>query len=342
MEKIILPKQTNKVIMEMLMKANYFLENAKKNSFSNNEFDRAIAIQNLDNSIEYILRIIIKHLDIENIKNITINTCELTGLLGEINKFLKEYGDDGNIIKLIPYRVEIETIRKMRNLVQHGVTWSCNEIGKYINDGEKFFEKVLIIIFGIERNEISYSSIIKNEIIKKNLLEAEDKIKNKKYLEAIVACRNAFEYANFIYNDYSSIRINRAPALAELKNNTEFVYYYLKALDEKCNVGLLGIDITKYERFKEYISYIPFEYLADKRVGYKVLRRELELEDAKFCYSFVTESVLKLELNQYEEINKIEKNQNDEEIAYIEKMSVVIIKEGAHTFLAKFKLNYFT
>ncbi len=325
MEKIVLPKEVDKEIMEMLIKANYFIENAKKNSFSSNDFDRAIAVHNLDNAIEYILRIIIKHLDIENIKGITINTPELMELFGQINKFLKEYGDDSNSIKQLPYRVEIDVIRKMRNLIQHGLTWNSNELSKYINDGEKFFEKILERIFGIRRSDIAYSSLIKNEIVKKELIEAENKIKEGEYLKSIVASRNAFEYANFIYNNQADIRIQRAPALSELRKNTQFIYDYLKILDENCNIGLFGIDLVKYKRFKEYLSYIPFDYLANKRMGYSVLQRELEIEDAEFCYNFVSDVILKLELNQYKPIDSLNDVEDQFQVEFVERISGIKI-----------------
>lgn len=327
MEKIVLPKKADKEIMEMLIKANYFIENAKKNSFSSNDFDRAIAVHNLDNAIEYILRTIIKHLDIENTKGITINTCELMGLFGEINKFLEEYGDDSNTLKRLPYMVQIDVIRKMRNLIQHGMTWNSNELSTYIKDGENFFERILERIFGIRRSDIAYSSLIKNKLIKQQLIEAENKIKEGEYLKSIVASRNAFEYANFIYNNQSDIRIQRAPALSELRKNTQFIYEYLKILDENCNIGLFGIDLVKYKRFKEYLSYIPFDYLANKRMGYSVLQRELEIKDAEFCYNFVSDVILKLELNQYKPIDSLNDVEDQFQVEFVERISGITINK---------------
>ena len=61
------PKAPNEEVMRMLIRANQFLNHAKEHALSNTEFDVMIAIHNLDNALEYILRILIKHFDIESV-----------------------------------------------------------------------------------------------------------------------------------------------------------------------------------------------------------------------------------------------------------------------------------
>ena len=61
------PKAPNEEIMRMLIRANQFLNHAKEHALSNTEFDVMIAIHNLDNAIEYTLRILIRHFDVENL-----------------------------------------------------------------------------------------------------------------------------------------------------------------------------------------------------------------------------------------------------------------------------------
>ena len=85
-----LPKKPEGDIMKMLIRANQFLEHAKTHAQSGSDFDIMIAIHNLDNAIEYMLRILIRHLEIEEATGKTIVTCELAQLIGEVEKFLRD------------------------------------------------------------------------------------------------------------------------------------------------------------------------------------------------------------------------------------------------------------
>ena len=67
-----LPITPNPHIMELLIKAKHFLEHATLHAQTGNCFDSMIAIHSLDNSIEYLLRILIKHLEIEEKTGTTI------------------------------------------------------------------------------------------------------------------------------------------------------------------------------------------------------------------------------------------------------------------------------
>ena len=118
--KIELPLAPTPDIMELLIKAKHFLEHAMIHAQTGNSFDSMIAIHSLDNSIEYLLRILIKHLEIEEKTGKTINTPELMALFSEVDKFLKEYTQlNGKGIGL-PFENEIRQLRVLRNNVQHG------------------------------------------------------------------------------------------------------------------------------------------------------------------------------------------------------------------------------
>lgn len=133
----------------------------------------------------------------------TLSTPELTSLFGEVNKFLKEKTlFDGRGCGL-PYENEIRQLRGLRNNVQHGIVLPLNELESFVKYGDRFFEKVLAKVFGLSIQQISYSTLVENETIKSYLIEAENKISEKKYLEAVVSCRDAFEYGQFILQNNS-------------------------------------------------------------------------------------------------------------------------------------------
>lgn len=109
-----LPKKPEGDIMKMLIRANQFLEHAKTHAQSGSDFDIMIAIHNLDNAIEYMLRILIRHLEIEEATEKTIVTCELAQLIGEVEKFLRD-----NSAPQLSYVQQLKMIRELRNMVQH-------------------------------------------------------------------------------------------------------------------------------------------------------------------------------------------------------------------------------
>lgn len=200
--------------MKSLIRASQFLDHAKMHAFSEGEFDSMIAIHNLDNAVEYMLRIIIMHLEIEENTGKNIVTCELAQLIGEISKYLKE--NEGPALSCVQ---ELKLISELRNMVQHAMINPAADIRAYLKHAEKFLDKSLEKYFGLSRDALQYSSLIEDDAIKTLLVEAEKNIKEKKHLEAVVCSRNIFELARFNYiSDYRN-QLWIAPALAKLKTN---------------------------------------------------------------------------------------------------------------------------
>jgi len=281
--------QPTEDIMRTLIKAKGFLEHSKHHSLLGGEFDVMISIHNLDNSIEYMLRIIIRHLDIENLTGRTISTAELSGLIGEIQKFLTS-----NSSESLSYVQEIKKIRELRNMVQHAMILPVTELRTYLNFGQRFFENCLTKFFGITVDEIQFSTLVLDVDLKQMLVDIEKQIIGSYYLDAVANCRNAFEYAYFLFSMKSDQRIASAPLFAKLKNNDTDLYYYLNEVDTNLSISASGIDLTHYNRYKRYVRHLPIEYCTDWN-GNSVLQRAWNKEDADFCYSFVSNAILSWE-----------------------------------------------
>lgn len=313
-----LPKSPSEDIMKSLIRASQFFDHAKMHAFSEGEFDYMIAIHNLDNAVEYMLRIIIRHLEIEENTGKSIDSCELSCMIGEISKYLKEV--EGPSLSCVQ---ELKTIRVLRNMVQHAMVNPEADIRVYLNYAEKFFNKSLEKYFGLSINELQYSSLIKDDEIKNLLFEAEKDIKKKNYLKSVVNSRNVFELARFKYiSDYRN-QLWTAPALAKIKDNDNDMYLLLIEMNESINVNILGLDTVKYRRFCNYCDCIPSEYTADW-IWNAVLEREWNDKDAQFCYSFVANAVLTWQSRYIKPIQSfgISSNQG---ITYTEKINGISI-----------------
>lgn len=294
--KIELPVTATPEIMDLLIKAKHFFSHAIVHAQSGNAFDSMISIHSLDNSIEYLLRIIIKHLEIEEKLLKAINTPELMAIFSEVDRFLKEWTLlDGKGIGL-PYENEIRQLRILRNNVQHGMILPISELKSFIKYGERFFEKVLKKIFGLTLQEISYSVLIEDSNIKAYLSLAETKIDEGKYLEAVVACRDAFELGEFLLRD-NSLHINKMAAIPKIKQDSMELYYYIQNLDEEISILGTQISISDYRLYLRYIDHIPSQYRAIES-GYSVMQREWEKRDADFCYAFVSQAILNWQMTQ--------------------------------------------
>ena len=278
---VVCPKAPDEEIMRMLIRANHFLGHVKEHSIIGTDFDVMISIHNLDNALEYILRILIKHFDVENLTGKTIDTCEIDTLIGELKKFFSDYS-----LPALPFVQEIKLIRKQRNLVQHAITNPAADLKLYIGYGDKFFARVLNKYFGISISDLSFSTLITDEFVKTLVEEAERSISERKYLEAIVAIRDAFDYSLFQNPLYHSERLWNPPAIAEARNHFIQIPKMISNMYDLLSMAILEVDMPKYNRYREYIEYIPTEY------GHSVKQEPWKIEDAEFCYLFVCETIL--------------------------------------------------
>jgi hypothetical protein len=76
-----LPKRPDAVITTLLARALLFLTHATQHSRLNSPLDRMVSVHSLDNSVEYLLRIVVQHLDIETATGKTLDTTELAALV---------------------------------------------------------------------------------------------------------------------------------------------------------------------------------------------------------------------------------------------------------------------
>lgn len=267
-------------------------------------FDSMIAIHSLDNSIEYLLRIIIRHLEIEEKTGRTINTAELAVLFGEVDKFLKERALlDGKGVGL-PFEIEIKQLRALRNNVQHGMILPISELRTFIDYGDRFFKKVLTKVFGLTPQEIAYSTLVENEQIKAHLISAETSIAAGEFLPAIVACRDAFELGEFLLRP-DSHHFAKRTVTPRIKQESLDFYWYIQSLEQELSILGTGINASDYRLFIRYIDHIPGEYRAVKS-GHRVMQREWEKRDADFCYAFVSQTILNWQLTQEKPLYEVD------------------------------------
>ncbi len=290
-----LPQKPDFIILGLLSRAKLLLSHALSHSNSYASIDRMIAIHGLDNCIEYILRIIIKHLDIEVITNKNLDSSELSSLAGEVNSFLFNYYQ----IRL-PYYSDIKLIRQIRNLVQHAMVDPSPDLKRCSLITERFFDQILETIFGINKDEIRISTLIKNTIVKEHLKLAEENIDKENFLLSVVSSRDAFENAHYFQIINSSLKSSVIPALIEAKKQNEFISYFISTFSREFELIRLGIDLKRYRKFVDYLQSIPLKYKNQEYRGQ--LNRAWNKEDAYYCYNFATDVIVRWENEELEPV----------------------------------------
>lgn len=282
-----LPKAPDADTLTLLSRANQFMAHALSHSTGTSSLDRMITVHGLDSGIENLLRIVIQHLDVESATGRNLDTTELGGLAGETNRFLKDnYGIP------LPYLSEIKQIRQIRNLVQHGMVDAGPDIPRCCTIAERFFDRVLNGVFGIQREDIRVASLIHNDEVKRHLVAAEQGIDKGMFLESVVASRNAFENALFERRKHSALRLFALPVLADTHaSQRDSHWFYSRMLDE-LELLRFGVDMDRYGRFADYVGHIPGEYRIDRSGGWMVMQRPWERKDAAYCYDFVSDVLL--------------------------------------------------
>ena len=288
-----LPMTPDAQKMDMLIRAYSFLKHAQQHASIGNEFDIMISLHNLDNAIEYILKIIILHLDIEEKTGKSVlDNAQLNGLIGDINKYLSSNNAGG-----LSHVAEIKMIRQLRNLVQHSITYPKADIDRYMEIGQSFFEKSLMKFFGLTISELAYSTLINDSVLKQHLYDAETALETQEYLKAVVSSRNAFDYAHLIFEQFHYDRIHLATALVETNAANSYLKTYIEELDERVTVISHGVDYANFVRYRTIIRDIPEKYNADiSRFAAK--DRDWSNETVLFCYTFAANAIYNWQIKE--------------------------------------------
>lgn len=279
-----IPIDVEPIIFERLQRAVQFLEHAKSHGYGKTVIDRMVAIHGLDNSVEYLLRIVIDALDLEGVELKNLDDRDLWSILSEVKKFLEKYYGLS-----LPYISELKKLRKLRNQVQHGMLDPITDIAHLKSIVERFYDFCFNNLFGLDPNNMRLSQLIENKIISNFLHAAEENIEKRNYDEAIVNCRDAFENAYYDNQPNEMIGLNLVPILLSPHDvGAQKIY---KLLVEELELLRLEVNPTQYRRYKKYIERIQYEkHLAN--IEKSTIRTNWNEQDAEFCYHFVSKTIL--------------------------------------------------
>jgi len=160
-------------------------EHGRKHADYGTTLDRIIAIHNLDNSIEWLLKSVALKIGIEIYDKKSKQYLSFYRLWKEVNDKIKD--------KKLPLKDEIFGLHDLRNKAQHHANIPSQEdTQRYLICTKEFINQLLKDIFdGIEYDELYLSLLIENEDLKAKIMDAEKAFEKKQYLNSINLCINA-------------------------------------------------------------------------------------------------------------------------------------------------------
>jgi hypothetical protein len=168
---------------------------------------------------------------------------------------------------------------------------------------ERFFDRVLEAVFGLKRDMIRISSIIKIDEVRRHLLSAEKALDEGRYLESVVSSRDALDSARFHWRETFDIESVGLLTLFREKADNPDAYWFYKELIRRTEQIELGMDHRRLNRFMDYMSRIPSEYRLSEHIGHIIMQRDWNVSDAKYCYRFASDMALKWQSEALEDVD---------------------------------------
>lgn len=297
-----IPSLPSPDILDLLIRARSLLEHAISHSISPSGIDSIIVVHGLDNSIEYLVRIIARHLEYELLTGESLEKIGLIDMITKVNKHLK-----ATYSISLPCLDDIRVLRQARNLVQHAAIDVAKDLAHFVRITQRFFEVAVPTIFGLDVRRLSISQLIHNTQIRQYLEEAEARLSSELYLESVEASRDAYENAYLNHLAESRLRISTPAVISQNMSTSPEQSYLIEHLVDELQALRLGVNPTRLDRFRKILEHIPYDRRIDER-GNIVMMRPWQLSDAQYCLSFASEYALKWQLDTLEPLNSQSKS----------------------------------
>jgi len=171
---------TNKMIL-----VKYLYEHAKQHASNNTSLDRIIAVHNLDNAIEWLLKDIALKIEVEIFDKKNKQYYNFHKLWEQINEKLSKSKKSLQL----PLKEDIFGLHDLRNKVQHHANIPSQEdLQRYLSSSQEFINKSLKDIFNIDYDSLYLSSLIENKELRQKFTKAEEAFNKESYKECVDLC----------------------------------------------------------------------------------------------------------------------------------------------------------
>ena len=258
--------------LDLLIRAKSLLEHAVSHSTSPSGVDPIIVAHGLDNSIEYLVRIIARHIDYELLTGDSLEKIGLLEIIAKLNKHTK-----ATYSIALPHFEDIRVLRQARNLVQHAAIDVAKDLSHFVRITQRFFETALPSIFGLQVSRLSISQLIRIDEVRQYLEESEENLKCANFLESVEAARDAYENAYLHHLAKSRLRTLTPAAVSLNRSTSPEESYLMETLVDELQALRLGVNPTRLDRFRRILDHIPHDRRIDERGNMVMMRPWLVL-----------------------------------------------------------------
>jgi hypothetical protein len=270
---------------------------------SGGEIEGGLAVVAFDNSLEMVMYTCLEYLGAK-----IPDRALYADLVSLALETLKEKGKDSADI-LNPSAMK--SLHRARNSVQHwGNLPSRNDVERFRSTTETILQSMCKEVFSIDLGEVSLAQLIKNPAVKKEYLKADNAYSAGRYLDSMIFCACAFEYAvrleqGRLFGSWISIA---RPRINSTEGNK--LLEYVDKLEEEIEILKLRLDYKAYQVFRESLYYNvgvsqPLESISGldkmetelrRKIGSSIDPSRTDLrQKARFCLDFVVDAILRWE-----------------------------------------------
>ena len=284
-----LPHSPTPEILNMLNRAKALLVHAEKHMHIDTAIDRMIAVHNLDNAVEYLLRTLLIHLSYDewNKAKPLPTIVELKSLCKEARDFLS---DRFNV--QLKYTDEVGLIRQLRNGIQHGLVDPTRDIERIKNITYRLFDHILSTCFGAAISDLTYSRLVQDKTVGRLLKQCEKAINSRNYEKAVAFARNAFDFANVLLQYLDDSLLDFIPAKLGIADKYTHLGNYIEAMQKELSLIKQNINWHHYKRYLNLTKFVSGDYRIE-RSGWHVKQTPWIRDEAEFCYSFVCDYIFR-------------------------------------------------
>lgn len=254
-----------------------------------NETNRLLAAIVFDNAIETLIKCVYSSLEPGRAP-----ATDFQALVNQCSAALKTKGLDE-----LPDVGNIQWVHSIRNDAQHKAKFptvvNISDARTYTRD---FVQKLISQVYGISFASISLADLIQCDEIRKHLQEAEKKLQQYDFVEAVKGGGYSLAYAMirvqrvFVGEVYPHLRHIVVDKGRGMEDDTTLLRSFDK-VQKIVTYMVLGIHYPDYQRFQSITGNVVF-YL-NGNVGYNGMKDLLEQEDAEYAVSYATKTVLQME-----------------------------------------------
>ncbi|WP_139490642.1 hypothetical protein [Brevibacillus dissolubilis] len=184
----------------------------------------------------------------------------------------------------------------MRNQIQHDkqFPFPIEDVEKAYKNVQDFLKLILNKVYNLKYENLSLLDLIHDEDLKINLGKSKDLWEQDDKSNAMFNIKNSFDNAmyKYIYPIFSQQYVDIDLIKIGPIEPYEIKFSLIRSIESSI-ISSIGIDVIKWQAFKDIMKYIPGEYIVDYRGG-PVFRdnENFESDQMTFCFDFVLDAIV--------------------------------------------------